>query len=321
MTGAPVEVVDLRREYVAKRRRRDTQHVVALDGVSLTVEPGTVHGLLGSNGAGKTTLVKILSTILLPTSGTARVFGHDVSTEPAAVRRCIGLVLGGDRGVYGSLTGRRNLEYWAALYGLDARQGRQRAGELLERLGLGDRADSRVETYSRGMKQRLHLARGLLGDSQLLIFDEPTVGMDPVAARAFRDLVRELLADGRSMLLTTHDMAEAEELCHQVTLIADGTVLATESPRTLSGWIDAYEYVDVGQVPVGVVDELALLDGVASVQPRPDGGVRISTVAAGTTAVVLRRLLDAGVTGIQTCRPNLDEVYVRLIGDRGLEVS
>jgi ABC-2 type transport system ATP-binding protein len=319
--NARVEVTGLGREFVTRRRRRDDERVVALAGVSLNVEAGSVHGLLGPNGAGKTTLVKILSTVLLPTSGSASVCGHDVATDPASVRRSVGLVLGGERGLYGSLSARRNLLYWAALYGLAPADARRRTDELLERLGLTERADSRVETYSRGMKQRLHLARGLIGDSPVLIFDEPTVGMDPVAAKAFRDLVRELQAEGKTMLLTTHDMAEAEELCQQVTLIADGRVIATESPRTLSGWLGSYEYIDVEDAPAAVLDEIAAIEGVAEVTAGADGGRRISTTAEGVTAIVLRRLLDAGVTGIQTGRPSLDEVYLRLVGDRGLKVS
>jgi ABC-2 type transport system ATP-binding protein len=163
MPGPAVEVEQVTRVF-EPRRKRDAR-VVALDGVSLEIPPGEIHGLLGPNGAGKTTLVKILATVLVPTSGRARVLGHDVVEEARSVRPLIGIVFGGERGLYWRLTGRQNLEYWGALYKLSTSRARSRAQELLERVGLADKADERVEQYSRGMKQRLHLARGLVGAS------------------------------------------------------------------------------------------------------------------------------------------------------------
>jgi ABC-2 type transport system ATP-binding protein len=238
-----VEVNGLCRTY---RRKTETRH--ALTDVALEVEQGQVHGLLGPNGAGKTTLCKILCTVLLPTSGTARVHGYDVVTEADSVRRTIGIVFGGERGLYTRLTARQNLLYWAALYRQPTKAAKKQVGALLERLGLADRADDAVETMSRGMKQRLHLARGLIGDPRVLLFDEPTVGMDPVAARDFRRLVVELRNEGRSILITTHDMAEAEALCDKVSLIDGGRMLATEDPRTIGQWISRYERVVTQQL-------------------------------------------------------------------------
>src|SRR6266487_781075 len=205
-----VEVREIRRSFTPRKR----EPVVALDGVSLSIPAGEVHGLLGPNGAGKTTLVKIRSTVLLPTSGTAQVLGHDVVEETRAVRPLIGIVFGGERGLYTRLTARQNLEYWGALYRLSSATIRQRSAALLERVGLVDRADQRVEEFSRGMKQRLHLARGLMGDAKVLFLDEPTTGMDPLAAREFRTLVGELKGEGRTILLTTHDLVEPEPCGH-----------------------------------------------------------------------------------------------------------
>jgi ABC-2 type transport system ATP-binding protein len=217
---------ELTRTFKGQAGRPD---VVALDGVNLEIPEGEVRGLLGPNGAGKTTLVKILCTILLPTRGKAAVLGHDLEAQAKSVREVIGIVLGGERGLYWNLTGRQNLEYWAALYRVPRDETRRRAGILLERVGLDGRADDLVETYSRGMKQRLHLARGLIGNARVLFLDEPTTGMDPIAARDFRILVRELRAEGRTVLLTTHDMAEAEAVCDRVALIDHGRVLAVEN--------------------------------------------------------------------------------------------
>ena len=306
---------EIRRVFTPRKR----EPVNALDGVSLTIPVGEVHGLLGPNGAGKTTLVKILSTVLLPTSGSASVLGHDVVAEARAVRPQIGIVFGGERGLYWRLTGRQNLEYWGALYKLSRAEIRERTGALLERVGITDRADERVETYSRGMKQRLHLARGLIGDAKVLFLDEPTTGMDPLAAREFRALIGELRGEGRTILLATHDMAEAEALCDRVTLIDRGAILATESPRTLGRVISRFQRIDVEGAGDDVVTQIAALAGVASVSPA-DIGIRIEVAEEGVTADVLRLLVDSGVTSVRTSMPSLEEVYVHLIGDRGLQV-
>jgi ABC-2 type transport system ATP-binding protein len=310
-----VVVNEIRRVFTPRKR----DPVDALDGVSLTIPVGEVHGLLGPNGAGKTTLVKILSTVLLPTSGSAAVLGHDVVAEARAVRPQIGIVFGGERGLYWRLTGRQNLEYWGALYKLSRPEIRERTGLLLERVGITDRADERVETYSRGMKQRLHLARGLIGDAKVLFLDEPTTGMDPLAAREFRALIGELRGEGRTILLATHDMAEAEALCDRVTLIDRGSILATESPRTLGRVISRFQRIDVEGARDDVVEQIAALAGVASVAPA-DTGIRIEVAEEGVTADVLKLLVDSGVTAVRTSMPSLEEVYVQLIGDRGLQV-
>jgi len=310
-----VEVNEIGRVFTPRKR----DPVTALDRVSLTIPIGEVHGLLGPNGAGKTTLVKILSTVLLPTSGSARVLGHDVVGEAAAVRPLIGIVFGGERGLYWRLTGRQNLEYWGALYKLSRAEIRVRSEQLIERVGLIERADERVETYSRGMKQRLHLARGLIGDAKVLFLDEPTTGMDPLAAREFRTLIAELRGEGRTILLATHDMAEAEALCDRVTLIDRGAILATESPRTLGRVISRFQRIDVEGAGDALLARIAALPGVSSVNPA-DAGVRIEVAEEGVTSDVLKLLVESGVTSVRTSLPNLEEVYVQLIGDRGLQV-
>ena len=316
-----VEVEEIVRIFEPKgRRRKKEEPVVALDRVTLTIPEGEIHGLLGPNGAGKTTLVKILSTVLLPTSGRARVLGHDVVEDTKAVRPLIGIVFGGERGLYTRLTARQNLEYWGALYRLPTQLVRERTRLLLERVGLSDRADQRVEQYSRGMKQRLHLARGLIGDAKVLFLDEPTTGMDPLAAREFRRLIGELKEEGRTILLTTHDMVEAEHVCDRVTLIDRGKILATETPRSLGAVISRFQRIDVEGVDERLLRELEQLEGVSGVTARQDGTARIEVNEEGATAEVLRRLVDGGVTSVQTTLPSLEEVYVQLIGERGLEL-
>jgi ABC-2 type transport system ATP-binding protein len=313
-----IQTRNLRRVYKA---RNQAPEVLALDGVSIDVEDGEIWGLLGPNGAGKTTLVKILSTVLLPTSGSASILGHDVVRQTAAVRRLFGIVFGGERGLYWHLTGRQNLEYWAALYEVPPKDASERVGRLLERVGLSEKADHLVESYSRGMKQRLHLARGLIGNARVLFLDEPTTGMDPLAARDFRKLIGELRSEGRTILLTTHDMAEAEAVCDRVALIDHGRLLAVETPRTLSRLIAKYERIDFERGPEETAQELRRMAGVASVSAlRGNGSYRVELSDQAAAERVLAFLLSVGITSIRTSHPTLEEVYVHLIGDRGLKI-
>lgn len=291
----------------------------ALDGIGLQIGQGEVHGLLGPNGAGKTTLCKILSTVLLPTTGRAEILGRDVVARAREVRSLIGIVFGGERGLYTRLTARENLLYWSALYRQSRREGRIRTSALLDRVGLADRADDKVEAFSRGMKQRLHLARGLIGDPRLLILDEPTAGMDPVAAREFRVLVTELSAEGRTLLVATHDMAEAEAICGRVSLIDAGRLLGTEDPRTIGRWLKQSEQVIAAGVPETTIRQLAGITGVASVSGAGASAV-IEVREPEAMSKVLAILVEAGVTDLRTQRPSLEDVYLKLIGDRGLAI-
>ncbi|HEU5030779.1 MAG TPA: ABC transporter ATP-binding protein [Spirillospora sp.] len=311
-----VHTSGLRRTYA--RRRRDT--VVALDELTLTIAQNEIHGLLGPNGAGKTTLVKILSTVLLPSAGTARVLGHDVVTATKAVRSLVGLVLGGDRGLYDRLTARRNLLFWGALYRLDGRTARARADALLERVGLADRAGDPVEAFSRGMRQRLHLARGLLHEPRVLFLDEPTSGLDPVAAAAFRRLVLDLRAEGRTFLLATHDMDEAAALCDRVTLIDRGRMLLTGDPASAGRFLGDRECVDFAHPGPALTGPLELLPGVTGVERRDGGTWRVHTADRDATRRVLGWLLDRDVLTARRARPTLEEVYLRAVGDRGMRV-
>ncbi|MFF7749149.1 ABC transporter ATP-binding protein [Streptomyces sp. NPDC007971] len=314
-----VEVLGLHRSFPPSRGGGTGR--IALDGIDLSVGEGEVHALLGPNGAGKTTLCKILATVLVPGEGSARILGHDVVSELAAVRPLIGCVFGGDRGLYGRLSARRNLHYWGALYGVPGREIRRRAAGLLERFGLTAHADERVETFSRGMKQRLHLARGLMHGPRVLLLDEPTTGMDPVAARDFRALIGELRKEGRSVLLTTHDMAEAEAVCDRATLIDGGRILRTATPRELGSLLTRYERIEASGVPDDLVGRIRVLPGVVTAGTDPRGTTLIEVRDQQRLTPVLRLLVDAGVTDLATSRPGLEEVYLALIGERGMEVA
>lgn len=304
-----VETRGLRRVYEGRRARS----VIALDDVSLSIGAGEVHGLLGPNGAGKSTLMRVLSTVLVPTAGTARVLGHDVVADYRRVRPLLGIVFGGDRGLYVRLTGRQNLRYWAALYGLPAAAGRARAEALLEEYGLADRADDKVETYSVGMRQRLHLTRGLIGDPRVLLLDEPTNGLDPLAARRLRASITELAAQGRTVLLATHDLVEAEAVCDRVTMINGGRVIATDTPATLTRWISRHERLRVEGAGEDLLKRLGGLAEVTSVEPADDGSVRVSVDGREAVGRVLAFVVEAGVTGVRTELPSLEEAYLRLV--------
>ncbi|MER6525847.1 ABC transporter ATP-binding protein [Streptomyces sp. NPDC001508] len=215
------------RRTLAQRLRRapDQRTVVhAVNGVGLTVDRGEVLGILGPNGAGKSTLVRIIATLLTPTSGSVRLCGVDVLAQPRQARRHLGVMLAGDRGVYWKLTGRENLEYFAALHFVPRDQIRRRVDEALAEVRLTDSANDYVERYSTGMRQRLCLARALIHQPEVLLLDEPTSGLDPVSAVEFRRLVRGLRGRGAAVLITTHDLAEAEDLCDRIAILDHGTV-------------------------------------------------------------------------------------------------
>jgi ABC-2 type transport system ATP-binding protein len=307
--AAAIETRDLRRVY----RERRGREVTALDGVSLRIDQGEVHGLLGPNGAGKSTLMKILCTVLLPTSGTASVLGHDVAQDYRTVRSKLGIVFGGDRGLYPRLTARQNLRYWAALYHLPTAAGRTRSEELLAEFGLTDRADDKVETYSVGMRQRLHLCRGLIGDPRVLLLDEPTNGLDPLAARQLRGTIRDLAGQGRTILLATHDMVEAEAVCDRVTLVNHGLVIATEAPKTLARWFSKYERLHLEGAEPALLDRVRALPDVTSVDLTPDGAAKVTLDSREAAGRVLAFVVDAGVTSVRTELPSLEEVYLRLV--------
>ncbi|EQD36352.1 daunorubicin resistance ABC transporter ATPase subunit [mine drainage metagenome] len=244
---AVIETRGIRRVFESRKGFLFTEktRTEALRGVDLRVDQGEIFGLLGPNGAGKTTLTKILSTLLLPTSGDARVLGIEVARDPQAVRPRIGLVLGGERGLYNRISARENLRYFADLFGLLPSHRDRRIQEVLDRVGLSEAADRRVEEYSRGMKQKLHLARGILHRPELLFLDEPTIGLDPKSARETRKLIRSLVSDGVTIFLTTHYMFEAEELCQRLAILSKGQIVARDTVAGLRRLVGGDTTVEV----------------------------------------------------------------------------
>ncbi|MFB7465646.1 ATP-binding cassette domain-containing protein [Streptomyces sp. NPDC056224] len=290
--------------------------VHALRGLDLAVPEGAVCGLLGPNGAGKTTAVRIFTTLTAPTGGRALVAGHDVTRDPGVVRRAIG-VTGQYASVDGDLTGRENLRLFARLAGLRGSAGRDRADGLLERFGLGEAADRVAGTWSGGMKRRLDLAAGLITRPRVLFLDEPTTGLDPAAREQIWSAVRDLAAEGTTVLLTTQYLEEADRLADDVVVVDRGRAVATGAPAELKALIGAYAEVAVAAREA--------LSGAAVVLDRLTGGrpaldeerltVGVTVIDPGLTLPRIVRALDSAgvpVTDASLRPPTLDEVFLRL---------
>lgn len=311
-----IEVQDLVRTFSS---RRDKTTTVALDGISFSVRQGELFGVLGPNGAGKTTLVRILSTLLTPTAGRVSIDGVDVVLEPKAIRKRIGVVFGGERGLYDRLSARDNMRFSAELYGMSAREAPKQILALLEKVGLESKIDVRVETFSRGMKQRLHIARALLHDPDVIFLDEPSSGLDPVAARELRNLIRELKALGKTIILTTHYMFEADELCDRVAVIPNGRILTLGTPESIKRdtqvgrtfEFDAFESYE------SQITSLSQWKGVVDLRSRELDGYVQWTVRTGVEAEigVAELAIHLGVMESRIIeRPTtLEDAYIALV--------
>jgi ABC-2 type transport system ATP-binding protein len=321
---AVVEAHDLHRTYRTSTGvlRRQWKSIEAVRGVSFEIAEGELFGLLGPNGAGKTTTIKMLITLLIPTKGTARVLGYDVVKHAREVRKRIGYVFGGERGVYERLSGFDNLRYFAELYGVPPREIRPRIESLLELVGLKGREQERAEGYSRGMKQRLHIARGLLHDPPVVFLDEPTIGLDPVGARELRATISSLAEAGKTILLTTHYMFEADALCDRIAVINRGQIVATGTPVDLKRGVAEGSVVEVETfgLPEGTVERVRGLQGVmsVSVEEREQAQVLIVQTRADVelTQSILGNLNGANVGRISRREPTLEDAYVALVSEQ-----
>jgi len=283
----------------------------AVDGVSFTVQPGELFGFLGPNGAGKTTTISILCTLLRPTAGAARVAGFDVAAEQSAVRSSIGLVFQ-EVTLDDYLTGAENLRFHAVLYGCPHAQVRERAAPLLEMVGLTDRADQQVRTYSGGMKRRLEIARGLLHAPRVLFLDEPTIGLDPQTRVHIWDYVDTLRErESTTMFLTTHYMDEAER-CDRIAIIDNGRIVAIDTPDALKASIGA------DTVTIATADDAAaceaLSKGLGVECETTDDGVRLRVPDGEAFVPRIFDHLPVGVRSVNVRRPSLDDVFLQYTG-------
>jgi len=325
-----IETERLGRVYIAREKKTGRKTLTALDDVNLSIPRGELFGLLGPNGAGKTTLIKILTTLLAPSFGEARVVGFDVTRESRKVRPLINMVSGGESSGYGMLTVRENLWMFAQFYGISSQVANLRIRELLEQFHMLDRIHTKSYQLSTGLRQKMNIIRGFLTDPDVLFLDEPTLGLDVGASRDVRAFIQRWMeADSdRSLLLTTHYMAEADELCDRVAIINDGHVLACDTPNNLKRQfrneaIFRLETTLVNHVAAGAIRSVA---GVRSVtHDEHDGGSSLELVLAEERVIgAVIGVLEAGGIGLLSLRkhePTLEDVFVKLVGKSMEEVE
>jgi len=321
-----IDVRGIRRVYATK------PPVVALQGVDLEVEPGEFFGLLGPNGAGKTTLIKILTTLLLPSEGTAKIFGFDVQNQTKQIRRIMNMVAGGEQSGYGILTVREQLWMFSQFYGLPSKDGWRRVDELIEAVGLDEQREQRVSTLSTGQRQKMNFARGLLNDPWIFFLDEPTLGLDVAAARSVRELVLAWKAavPGRTILLTTHYMAEADELCERIAIVDHGRILALGTPDELKRRVqrESVFRIEVDRLDGGpatlrrLPSVLSAAAAAAQVegQERQTIEVNLTLAEDSVLSTVVSALAERGshLLALRKSEPSLEDVFVELVG-RGFD--
>ena len=329
MSEFAIRTRDLTRTYTRKRRgwfrkqpATPADTFTALAGVSLEVRPGELFGLLGPNGAGKTTLIKILTTLLAPTTGEAYVDGLDVVTQADALRPRINMVSGGESSGYGILTVRENLWLFSRIYGVANDLIRSRMDRLLQVVDLTEKAGSRVSHLSTGQRQKMNFCRGFIPDPKILFLDEPTLGLDVTAARAIRAFVREWMAEDpkRTLLLTTHYMAEADELCDRLAIIDRGRVLACDTPANLKKKVQEYPLFTLALTPgergLSGVGDLPGVHQATQTETPTTVILKVSLREESVIGTVVQHVVSAGcrIQSLEKSQPTLEDVFIELVG-------
>ncbi len=326
---------ELTRVFGRRRRRRQRKRsqedgekeVVALDKVDLRVEEGEIVSVIGPNGAGKTTLLKILSTLLLPTSGQAFVAGFDVSKDPFPIRQRINMVSGGETTGYGLLTARENIWMFSQFYGMPSRWVNEEIDRLAGEFDLTDRVNAKVRTLSTGERQKMNMIRGFITKPSIVFLDEPTLGLDVQAARSIRRFVQEWIQDdtGRTVLLTTHYMEEADELCDRIAIIDHGRILACDTPDRLKRMVKQDVTLKVETDPLKETEVFRRIGGVKNFAVAGDASMGQMTVTFileddAPIADIMSEIIRQGgrVHSLRKAEPTLEEVFISLVG-RGLE--
>ncbi len=314
-----VRVEGLRREFTGKEGK-----VTALDGVNLQVRKGEIFGVLGPNGAGKTTMIRILSTLLLPSSGKAEVMGFDVEKEPEKIRAIINMASGAERAGYDFISARGNLWFFSQLYGITSQDAHKRINELSDMLGLQSYLDRKFYALSTGYKQRVTLVRAFINDPKVVFLDEPTIGLDVMTALNIREyILKQAKEYGRTVLLATHNMAEVDAICNRVAIIDKGKILACDTPSALKRSLGAPSLVmEVSPIPAPEsLDPLVKLDGVKGYTSSVDeerGVSRIQVVVDGDGSAqsVIDAIHESGMKVVSNWRQQatLEEVFVALVG-------
>lgn len=321
-----IQTKNLNRIYkIRGGKKEEAKELVALDNVNLEVQPGELFGLLGPNGAGKTTLIKILTTLLAPTSGEAIVAGFNVIEHPEEVRPRINMVSGGESSGYGLLTVRENLWMFAQFYGINTKVANKRIKDLLDIVGLGDRINTKSSDLSTGLRQKMNIVRGFLTDPEVLFLDEPTLGLDVGASRDVRSFIRTWVNDNqdKTLLLTTHYMVEADELCDRVAIINEGKVLACDRPAVLKKQLqkDAIFKIKVNQMNGTGINVFSEISGVRKATMEEQDGHEVLEFIL-TEEDVLGKIINAmnandiHILNLEKREPTLEDVFVSLTGKR-----
>jgi ABC-2 type transport system ATP-binding protein len=312
-----IVVENLRKAF--KKGKPD--EVRAVDGASFTIKNGELFGLLGPNGAGKTTLIKCISTLLIPDSGAAKIGGYDIYNEPLQVRRHIGVLTGGERSLYWKLTPVENLRYFSALYGVPRKIMKERIDYLLDLMGLRDKAKTRVEKLSSGMKQKLSLARVLIHDPHILLVDEPTLGLDPYFARFIRDFVKNELNKKlrKTILLTTHYMDEADELCDRIAFMNQGKIEALDTPGQLKQSMPQKQVLEIKCQGTLEKEMFSHFLDTVSINISYGNGFMYVRVNTDNPEMILSSMIEmvrekAKIFSVRVTVPTLEDVFVHLTG-------
>ncbi|MHA2250637.1 MAG: ATP-binding cassette domain-containing protein [Candidatus Kariarchaeaceae archaeon] len=324
--GTIVSVNDLSMTYRSKIRRgffkSELKEVDALRKISLKIEEGTIFGLLGPNGAGKTTLIKCLTTLLIPSEGTAFVNGYDIRDQEKDVRASIGAMLMGERGLYWKLTARENLDYFAQLYSVPKELRKPRIDALIDQLELTDFVDRAVESYSSGQRMKVAFAKALVNDPPIIFLDEPTIAMDVHGARKLRSIVKSLPESGKTVIYTTHLMAEAAELCDEIAIIDKGEIIVCDTPEGIVKRSKGKKSIHVeGIISDVAIEKIRDLDGVkeAVVSGSETEKTKVNIIVkdtAQTLPSITNTLVqaNASIEVIKSQEPNLEDVFIELTG-------
>lgn len=323
-----VQVKDLKKSFVSRKKKFfktvEKKELKAVDGVSFDIYKGEIFGLLGPNGAGKTTTIKMITGLLVPSSGTVTLDGIDVVQKPKEALKRIGVVLAGDRGVYWKLTGRENLEYFAAMYGYGPRAAKVRTQEIIDELKIEEFADILVEKYSTGMKQKIALGKALIPNSKVVLLDEPTLGLDPQSAINLRETIVKLKEEGKTILLTTHYMEEADFLCDRIAIVDGGKIIALDTSENLKKQIDKVKSIEfqVSLYNDEIESRIKAIEKIEKVvyEYAEDSGIYKVKVFHNNGDDIIQEILDilksfgAKLSLVNVKEPSLEDVFIHLTG-------